>query len=198
LNRNFFAKQFMSTAIRFSLAEYDRMIEQGVLAGRGDLRTELMYGEIREISPPGPTHEDVIDRLVRWTVENTDRSEIRVRVQNSIGIPKLDCAPQPDVAWVVEKDYSRRRPQAADVLLLIEGADTSLEEDRNEKGPMYAKAKIAEYWIVNLQDWCVEVHRDPYRGAYRRKQTCTLHETARPLARPEVVLPVSLLFRTAK
>jgi Uma2 family endonuclease len=184
----------MSTALRFTVPEYDRMIEQGVLNGRGDLHTELIYGEIREMAPLGPTHEEVVDRLNRWTVENTDRNEIRVRIQNSIGIPKLDSAPQPDVAWVVEKDYSKRRPQPADVLLLIEVADTSLNEDRNEKGPLYAKAKIADYWIVNLQDWCVEVHRDPHRGAYRQKQTYTLHEMVHPLARPDVALPVSRLF----
>jgi Uma2 family endonuclease len=187
----------MSTALRFTLNEYDRMIEQGVLTGRGDLRTELIYGEIREMSPPGPTHEDVVDRLVRWSFENTDRNEIRVRVQNSIGIPKIDCAPQPDVAWVLEQDYSRRRPQPPDVLLLIEVSDSSLEEDRTEKATLYAKGKVADYWIVNLQDWCIEVHREPFRGAYRRKQTYTLHETVHPLAKPDVALPVSLLFHPA-
>jgi Uma2 family endonuclease len=188
----------MSTALRFTLAEYDRMIEQGVLNGRGDLRTELIYGEIREMSPPGPTHEQVIDRLNRWSCTNTAPDEICVRIQNSIGIPKLDCAPQPDVAWVVEKDYSKRRPQAADVLLLIEVADTSLDEDRLEKGPLYAKAGIADYWIVNIPDWRIEVHRDPRRGAYRSKQTYTLHETIHPLAKPDAALPVSLLFGGSK
>jgi Uma2 family endonuclease len=187
----------MSTTLRFTVAEYDRMIEQGVFSGRGNVRTELIYGEIREMSPPGPTHEDVVDRIVRWSVENTDRDEVRVRVQNSIGIPKLDSAPEPDVAWVVEKDYSRRRPQSSDVLLLIEVADTSLEQDRTEKATLYAKAKIGDYWVVNLQDWCIEVHRDPFRGAYRQKQTYTLHQTVHPLAKPEVPLPVSLLFQAA-
>jgi Uma2 family endonuclease len=188
----------MSTALRFSLAEYDRMIAQGVLNGRGDLRTELIYGEIREMSPPGPTHEQVIDRLNRWSCNSTDPDEIRVRIQNSIGIPRHDSAPQPDVAWVVEKDYSRRRPQAADVLLLIEVADTSLDEDRFEKGPLYAKAKIGDYWIVNIPDWCIEVYRDPRRGAYRSQQTYTLHESIHPLARPDAVLHVSKLFGQSK
>jgi Uma2 family endonuclease len=187
-------KDAMSTALRFTLAEYDRMIEQGVLADRGDLRTELIYGEIREISPPGPTHEQVIDMLNRWSCSNTDLRKIRVRIQNSIGIPKLDCAPQPDVAWVVEKDYSNCRPQPADVLLVIEVADSSLEVDRTEKAAMYARAKIADYWVVNLQDWQVEVHRDPHRRVYRHTQIYTLHETVRPLAKPDASLPVSLLF----
>jgi Uma2 family endonuclease len=187
----------MSTALRFTLAEYDRMIEQGVLDGRGDLRTELIYGEIREMSPPGPTHEQVTDLLARWSFDNTDPRQIRVRIQNSIAIPKLDCAPQPDVAWVVEKDYSTRRPQPAEVLLVIEVAASSLAGNRGEKAALYARAKIVEYWVVNLQDWQVEVHREPHRGAYRRNQTYTLHESIHPLAKPEVSLPVSLLFQPA-
>lgn len=183
----------MSTALRFTLDEYDRMIERDVWNGR-NVRTELIFGEIREMSPPGPTHEEVIDRLTRWNCSNTNPDEVRVRIQNSIGLPKLDSAPQPDVAWVAERDYSKRRPQPRDVLLVIEVADSSLKSDRTEKAELYAKGKVADYWIVNLQDWCVEVHRGPYR----QKQTYTLHETVHPLAKPAVALHVATLFAAAK
>ena len=93
----------MSTTIQFTLKQYNRMIQQGVFDEMRDQRLELIYGEIREMSPPGPTHEEVIDLLTRWSVLNVSKRDVRVRIQNSIGIPELDSAPQPDIAWVREK-----------------------------------------------------------------------------------------------
>ena len=80
----------MSTAIQFTLEQYDRMIQSGVLDDDHDRRVELVYGEIREMTPPGPTHEEVIDLLTDWSVRNTSRKQVRIRIQNSIGIPELD------------------------------------------------------------------------------------------------------------
>jgi Uma2 family endonuclease len=184
----------MSTAFRFTLAEYDRMIAQAVFDPDREVRTELIHGEIREMTPPGPTHEEVIDLLNRWSCDNTSPEQVRVRIQNSIGIPALDSAPQPDVAWVKAKSYRTGRPQPTDVLLLIEVSDSSLAYDRGEKAELYAEAGIADYWIVNLRDWCIEIYRDPHRNDYRQKQTYTLHDAVSPLVRPELALPVAQLF----
>ena len=157
----------MSTALRFTLDEYDRMIEQGVFDDRPEEKMELVYGEIRTMSPPGPAHEDVIDLLARWSFESTLRDEVRIRVQNSIGIPELDSAPQPDVAWVREQSYRAGRPQSSDVLLLIEVSDSSLPDDRTTKAELYAEAGVSDYWIINLQDWGIEVYRNPANGRFQ-------------------------------
>lgn len=88
----------MSTMARFSLAEYDRMIAQGGFDPARERRVELIHGEVREMTPPGPPHEEVIDLLTRWSALHTSPKKFRIRIQNSIGSPKLESAPQPDVA----------------------------------------------------------------------------------------------------
>jgi Uma2 family endonuclease len=64
------------------------------------------------------------------------------------------------------RDYRDRHPGGADVALVVEVADSSLQFDRCQKGPQYAAASIPEYWIVNLIDRCVEVYRRPDHGKY--------------------------------
>lgn len=184
----------MSAATRFTLAEFDRMIERDVFDSTRDRRIELIRGEIREVNPPGPTHETAVDRLTRWSTQNTSPSEVRVRIQNSIGAPEIDSAPQPDVAWVKERDYLQRRPQGDDVLLLIEVAESSLAIDRGEKAGLYAAAGIADYWIVNLCDLCIEVYRRPKKGQYREIHTYEIGDRVAPLSFPKAVLIVADLF----
>jgi Uma2 family endonuclease len=98
------------------------------------------------------------------------------------------------VAWVSRKNYVRGRPEAQDVLLVIEVAATSLAFDRNTNGPLYAKTGIADYWIVNVRNRCVEVYREPVRGRYTDRQTYRDDETVSPLAFPKVSLTVNCLF----
>ncbi len=100
----------------------------------------------------------------------------------------------PDIAWMRRRDYSKQRPLAEDVLLVIEVSDSTVSRDRNKKGKLYAAARIADYWIVNVRKRCLEIRRDPQGNAYRTVQTLERGEEARPLAFPDVVLPVSRIF----
>ncbi|HVA45255.1 MAG TPA: Uma2 family endonuclease [Pirellulales bacterium] len=185
----------MSTIARFSLQEYDRLIASGVFDFPQRRHVELIRGELREMTPPGPSHEDAVDFLTKWSVLSTAGEKVRIRVQNSIGIAPLASAPEPDIAWVREKKgYKKARPAKGDVLLLIEVSDSSLDDDRGTKAKLYATAGIKDYWIVNLQDHCVEVRRDPWRGRYRALQTFTAGEEVRPLVLPKIALSVSELF----
>ena len=184
----------MSTTVRFTIAEYDRMIEDGIFNDRPEQRMELIHGEIREMPPPNPDHEDTVDLLMYWSIDHTRRDQVRVRIQNSIGIPELDCVPQPDVAWMRAKSYRKKRPLASDVLLLIEVSDTSLTYDRGEKAELFATAGIADYWIVNLRDECIEVHRRPKGGKYREVKRYGIGQSIRPLAFPSVTLDVATAF----
>ena len=92
------------------------------------------------------------------------------------------------------KSYRRRRPLPSEVPLLIEVADSSLGDDRHVKGPLYAAAGIAEYWIVNLPGRCIEVHRAPLDGRYTDVRIYGIGEGISPLAFPDVTLQVALLF----
>jgi Uma2 family endonuclease len=177
---------------KLSIEEYDRMIASGVLAG--DARVELIEGEIREMAPPGPAHEHLIDRLTRWSVLTGAKHSIWVRIQNSIGLPETTSAPQPDVAWVREREYWDRRPQSLDVLLVIEVADSSLRYDRQVKGSVYAAAGVPEYWIVNVDAKCIEVYRDPKDDGFGSKRTYAIGDHVSPLCASDEVLEVAWLF----
>jgi Uma2 family endonuclease len=170
------------------------MIAKGVLDDVRDRRLELVHGEIQEMSPPGPTHEEVVDLLTDWSVRNTSPRQLRVRVQNSIGIAALDSVPQPDVTWVRQKTYRDQRPAPEDVLLLIEVSDTSLEYDRGEKRELYAEAGIPEYWIVNIPHFQIEVFRDPRGRKYRHQSVYGMGETFSPRAVRNLKLSVASLF----
>jgi len=184
----------MSTIARLSLAQYDRMIEHGVFDDGTQRRIEFIRGEIREMNPIGSMHEVVLDRLNEWSFENLPRRTVWVRIQSSIGLVELESAPQPDMTWVARRDYAEGRPTAADVLLVVEVAETSLRYDTGEKADLYAAAGIADYWVVNVPDRSIEVRRDPGANGYRSLQTFTGDDEIRPLAAPEIALRPAMLW----
>ena len=185
----------MSSVAHFSLAQYELMVEAGAFDGKHHQRVEFIRGEIREMSPISPKHAFTVDWLNAWSFDNTDRRRVIIRIQSTARIPELESAPEPDVLWLVKKDYSTRHPEPDEILLLIEVAESSLAEDTGEKARLYAEAGIADYWVVNLVDDCIEVFRSPQSSGYQSHQTCRGEEQIRPLAFPEVVLKPSALFQ---
>jgi len=181
------------TKHRFSVKEYYRMAETGVL--KPDARVELINGEIIDMSPIGPFHGGLVKRLSRlfnlmakgrWMVSTQDP----VRLDDH-------SEPEPDVMLLqpVADDYTSRHPQPKDVFLLIEVADSTLEYDREEKLPAYGRAGIAEVWIVNLQDATIEVYREPHFTGYGSKTLFRAGAQAKPLAFPDVVVDVAELLK---
>lgn len=184
----------MSTVAQISIEQYDRMIASGVFDGPNRRRFELIHGELRMMSPIGPSHEDTVDILDEWSHDVAPRHKVRIRIQNSIRLIKFLTVPEPDVAWVRRQSYRKARPAAKDVFLLIEVSESSLDYDRGEKAELYAAAGIKDYWVVNLIDRCVETFRDPQRGLYRRLQTYQIGDEVHPLAFPMITLAVASLF----
>ena len=143
---------------RFTVAEYHRMEEAGLLGE--DERVELIDGWILTMSPIGSRHAACVSLLNR-VLRPVEETAI-VRVEDPITLND-DTEPQPDIAVVKFKAnlYADAHPCPADVLLLIEVAETSLEEDREIKLPRYAASSIPEVWIVNLVANIIEVYREP-------------------------------------
>ena len=149
------------------------------------------------MSPINPPHDNTVDELNEWSTEEPQvlpRGLIRVRAQGAISIPELGSQPQPDLVWLVRRNYSKTRPKPEDILLLFEVSDTTLSKDRGEKAELYAEAGIRDYWIVNINDQCIEVRRDPVGSTYRSITIYRPGQEIHPLAFPEVSLPVSRLF----
>ncbi|WP_435019766.1 Uma2 family endonuclease [Tundrisphaera sp. TA3] len=190
----------MSTATRITVEQYEAMIARGDFEPREDHRVELIRGEIvpkdprGPMSPIDPPHGSAVDILNEWSFEVLPRGIARVRVQGSLGIPELDSVPEPDLAWLARKDYSRGHPTPAVVLLLIEVSDSSLRKDRTTKAALYAEAGIRDYWIINIPGRCVEVRRDPDGATYRDVSTWGAGTQVRPLALPDAALDVDRLF----
>ncbi|HUE72806.1 MAG TPA: Uma2 family endonuclease [Pirellulaceae bacterium] len=186
----------MSTALRLTLGEYDQMIADGAFETLRDRRIELIHGELREMTPPGPDHACAVDWIQQWSVYSPPRAQVRVRVQNPIGIPPSDSEPEPDICWVKPGKYRQRHPRPEEVLLVVEVADSSLDYDMGEKADLYAAAGIADYWVVNLPGRCVDVFRSPASGKYAEHTTHPMGQEIRPLAFPEVILSTTELFTT--
>jgi len=175
----------MNTITNLTVTEYDQMIATGLFEPRERHRLELIRGELRNMSPIGSEHEAVVDFLAEWSIRNLPQGKVWVRVQNSIALPTLDSAPEPDVVWVARHDYSHGRPTAEDVLLIVEVAESSLRFDLGEKAEMYAEAGIEDYWVVDLRNRSIIVHRKPVGGRYADVQTHAGDEAISPLCLPE-------------
>ena len=184
----------MSAGLRLTLDEYGRMIEAGAFDALRDRRIELIHGELREMTPPGPDHSEAVSRLSAWSIEARIKNLVKVRTENPIGIPGLESAPYPDVAWVKVRTYRDRHPLPHEVLLLIEVADSSLDSDCGEKAELYAAAGIQDYWVVSLSERLVHVFRKPQGGSYADHSTAKFGDELRPLAFPQFSLSVSDLL----
>lgn len=184
----------MSVALRISFDEYMQMIADGAFDALRDRRIELIHGELREMTPPGPDHSGAIDWIMEWSVLNPPRDKVTVRIQNPIALPNFDSAPQPDIVWAKRREYRDRHPLPEELLLVIEVADSSLDSDCGEKADLYAAAGIADYWVVSLQERTIHVFRSPGTGGFAERRIAKFGEELRPLAFPNVRLSVADLF----
>ncbi len=143
--------------------EYDRLVELGLLA---DEKVELIRGLIVRMSPQGAPHAAAIQRLTQLLVlalAASGRAAVRVQLPLALG---EDSEPEPDLAVVPPGAYKREHPSCA--LVVVEVADSSLAQDRREKGALYAEHGVPEYWIVDTAHERIEVHSEIVDGAYGR------------------------------
>jgi Uma2 family endonuclease len=184
----------MSTSVRITIGDYERMIAEGHFDPSDPQRYELIEGEILTMSPIKPEHDHAIEALAEWSYKNRPEGQVTQRAQAAIGIPPLASVPQPDFFWVRRKVYRKSRPQVADLLWLVEVSDSSLSYDRGRKAKIYAKAGVADYWIVNIPDQCIEVRRDPKGDSYQSIQTFRAGDVIPLLAFPEIAFAVDTVF----
>jgi Uma2 family endonuclease len=178
---------------RFTVAEYYRMAEAGILSEHD--RVELIRGEIIEITPIGSPHAAIADRLTRLLVQLAGSAAI-VRVQNPVRLSD-DSEPEPDFALLVPRDddYASGHPGPLDVLLLIEVAETSIVYDRDVKVPMYAEEGIPEVWIFDLTSSHVLVFREPAEGRYASAQTLGKGDTVTSTRLPPIRVRIADVLR---
>ena len=173
----------MSLPYRWTRDAYHQLWTRHVFVE--DVRVELIEGEILQMSPWTKEH------FIGIAFPNT----VLVRLFGDTHVVRVQCPfaiddysePQPDFALSRIDDLER-----AD--LLIEVSHTSLPHDRKRKAPLYARAGVAEYWIINLQRGVVEVRRQPEEGKSRQLRIYRPEESVRPLFAPEVEVPLGCFF----
>lgn len=178
---------------RFTVKEYYRLGEVGILAP--DARVELLDGRIYDMLPIGPFHSGVETRLLSFFF-GAAKGRWIVRSQNPVHLND-GSEPLPDLTLVKPKAdcYAGKHPRPADVFLLVEIAQSSLPFDRKAKLVAYARAGIAEYWIVNLKAKSVELYRAPLPiGEYSQTSRHKAGSTVAPTAFPDAQIAVADLF----
>ncbi len=169
-------------------AEYEKLVELGAFE---DEKIELLYGALVEMSPTGLPHTSTSQRLTVLLVRKlSDRAAVRVQ----LAFAALDHSePEPDFAVVPPGEYTTEHPSTA--WLIIEISESSLRKDRGVKRRLYAECGVPEYWIVNLVDRVIEVHRDPAAGDYAVVTPYRKGESIRLSKLPDVEIRVDDVIR---
>ena len=155
---------------KYSVDDYEEMIRLGVLSERD--RVELIRGEIIPKLAIGPRHSTCVKGLNQLL---TQRAAGRAIAGAQDPVRLGDSEPEPDVSLVrpPKERYLTIHPQPADIFLVVEVADSTLDDDRNIMRPLYAESGIQEFRIANLRDNCLEVYRGPRPdGTYQERVSC--------------------------
>jgi len=144
------------------------MIKEGILT-KAD-KVELIHGEILEMSPIRSKHAGIVKKINKLFQKLLGESMI-VGVQNPLNLSG-NSQPEPDISLLKFREdfYTASHPKPADVLLLIEVADSSVAFDREVKMPLYAEANIPEFWLIDLEKEVVEVYKQPQGGKYHYRE----------------------------
>jgi Uma2 family endonuclease len=178
--------------MRISTDRYEMMIAAGVLTKYD--RIELVEGDMLDMAPIGDQHTAITSRLNEFFVLAVARSATIV----SGGAIKLGdfSEPEPDLMLLKRRAdfYSGKRPEAPDVLLLIEVSDSSLAFDLGVKLNLYARYGVSEYWVVDVKGRRVVCHREPTPKGYAHTTEYAIGDVLAPQAFPDLKLVVGEIF----
>jgi Uma2 family endonuclease len=176
---------------------YDRLVDAGIF-GPED-RVELLDGLLVAREPQGGRHATAV-LLVRTALEEAFGRAHFVREEKPIALDDRS-EPEPDVVVVAGRPRDYRDAHPSQPVLVVEVADTSLVLDRVRKGGLYARAGVADYWVLNLIEEVLEVYRGPVRASSARYgwtyDSVTLlrsQAVVTPLAAPNARVPVAAML----
>lgn len=177
---------------RLTVAAFRRLAEVGIL-GEDD-RVELLEGQLVDMSPIGPRHALAVDAL-RDLLAAEVAPPVKVRGQNPVTLDD-GSEPQPDIALVRQPwtGYPGAHPGPADIFLLVEVADSSLQTDVGAKRRLYARAGVPEFWVVDLVAGVVRVYRMPDGGDYAAESEVGPSGRLDVQGLPGVGIPAAPLF----
>lgn len=174
---------------RWSREEYYRLGELGWFQNE---RVELIDGEILVMSPQSYGHANAI-HLVFAMLTNAFGSKFSVRMQVPL-IGGASTEPEPDISVIPGSwdDYSDH-PQIA--VLILEVSISTLQFDKTKKANLYASMGVPDYWVLDLENRQLLVHRRPvadesvlFGHRYQQAQTLPADGHVSPLEKPDAKL----------
>lgn len=175
---------------RFTVDDFHRMVEVGILSE--DSRVELIDGEVVEMPPIGPRHQNDVD-IIAEVLSERFRDVARVRTQGPVQLGPND-EPFPDIALVRRRSYAERHPGPDDIFLLVEVGDTTVVSDLRFKAPLYGRHGVPELWLVDVQQRTLTVCRAPYAEGYRSMTVLRRGDRFAPLAFPDRQIAITDLL----
>lgn len=179
---------------RWTRVEHQALYDSGVLDGQ---RWELVEGELISHMGKNRPHVNSVALLLAWLQGVFGRR--RVLQESPIDVAPEDNPtnePEPDLV-VLKQDlshFSRENPQPSDLELVIEVAASRLGFDLTTKAALYARASVADYWVLDVAARRMIVHRDPIEGRYASVLVYGSEETVAPLAAPGSSLKIGDVF----
>jgi Uma2 family endonuclease len=177
---------------RFSREAYQRMYEAGVFGTAS--RVELLDGEIVMMSPIGPEHVALVSILTEFFAKHLPDT-MQCRVPAPVVLSN-HSEPEPDLVVVQRRadNYRCEHPSSANIMLITEVAQSSRRRDLDWKRRIYAVSSVAEYWVIDVDEQAVVIHREPADGNYQQVELLTVGRAVAPLCAPNCELQVGTLF----
>lgn len=173
----------------FTVAEVERMLDAGIL--RPDERFELLEGEIVPVAPERARHANLKLRLNRFFTRGL-ADAFAVYVETTLRLSPLTFV-EPDLV-VMRGQLTDAAVPAADILLVIEIAESSLRHDLERKSVLYAGHGVPELWIMDAETRDTHVHRAPGPDGYAEIARHAPEAPLVPLALPAVSLRAASLI----
>lgn len=175
---------------QWTVEAYDKAVEAGLFGP--DDKVELLEGEVYKIAAMLPGHSTAVRKLTRLVGRQLDPALWAVGCQVPVRLSDRS-EPEPDL-WVAEgadDTYERRHPGPADLVLVVEVADTSLAQDRQSKIPAYAGAGVPYAWLVSLPDKAITTYSGPV-PAERRYEHASVYHAGEKVTHPLTGFSVDL------
>lgn len=179
----------MKTLYKWSVEDYHRIIESGVLEGKS---VELLEGQIVTVSPEKPIHSSRIDTVADY-LRGLLQGKAKVREAHPITLDNSE--PEPDIAIVRFDDdnYASHHPYPQDIYWLVEISNSTLTKDLEEKPVTYARNGITEYWVIDLLHDKLWVFTKPEQNGYANKQE-VVTDNINPVSFPDLTIEVDRLL----
>jgi Uma2 family endonuclease len=172
------------TVKRWKRVEYDQLADLGAFENEP---LELIGGQLIVAEPKGEYHSSAVN-AAEYALRPSLPPGWIVRTQQPVSLDD-ESEPEPDLVVVPGRPADYRHAHPDRPALVIEVAHSSLQFDRRDKGSLYARAGIEDYWIVNLVDRVLEIHRDP--GADPSAVYGWRYRSVTTLAPPAVAIPLA-------